>query len=482
VTEAVPTWTDPAYQRVAGLLGEQTGLAFSAARIADAEAGIRRAMARAGVADPAGYLQALDSGRADLDGLISELTMGETYFFREPAHWEVLRDEVLPALQRARPTEHVLRVWSAGCASGEEAYSLAILLEELGLAARSDILATDLSGPALEKARRACYGPWSLRGVAPERIANHFSSQGPPWCLDDRLRQRVHLGRLNLARDVYPSFASGTWGMDLILCRNVLIYLDEATVRRVARGLADCLAPGGWLLTGPSDPQVNDDGKLEPVVTKAGLFYRKALAGAELAKPPSLPAVPVLNAERGRDHRLSPTLSAAWRGGLVEEQRLSATREAFAGGEYARARALAAELTGAEAAALCVRAAANQGGPSEAERVAAESMRRHPGCAELQLLHAVLLLDLGREAEAAQAARRALYLDRGLVMGHFLLGTALVRMEDALGARKAFRNARALCAPLPADQLVPFGDGQRAAGLAEAAEGQLQLLGAGRAS
>ena len=113
-----------------------------------------------------------------------------------------------------------------------------------------------------------------------------------------------------------------------------------------------------------------------------------------------------------------------------------------------------------------MRAAANERGPGEAVQLAAAALARHPGCEELHLLHAVLLLDLGRHAEAARAARRALYLDRTLAIGHFLLGTALARLDDGPGAGRAFRNARALCAPLPPDQPVRFADGQRAARLA----------------
>ena len=493
IEAALASWSHPGYQRVAELLGEHTGLAFSAARVPDAEAGIRRALTRAGAPDVTSYAAELESGCGTLDDLIAELTVGETYFFREPLQWEVIREEILPSLTQQRPPGHTLRVWSAGCASGEEAYSLAIALDEGGLAERAQILGTDLSRAALEKAEAASYGPWSLRGTDPLLVARHFTPEGPRWRLEDRIRRQVRFESLNLARDRYPSFASGTWRMDLILCRNVLIYLDDAAVQRVARQLAECLAPGGWLITGPSDPSVNDDGALEAVVSKAGILYRRPTASISPAPSPRSgegwgeAAAPLPIVDRGEYHGPSPTLPAE-RGGRPEGGRaevvdpLAAAREAFARGDYALVSRLTADLPDAAAAALSVRAAANHHGAEAAERRATAALARHPSSPELHLLRAVLLLDRGKLAEAAQAARRALYLDRTLAMGHFLLGTALARLDDRAGARKAFRNALAQCAPLPPDQPVPFADGQRAAHLAEAVEAQLHLLATRRAS
>jgi len=480
-------WSHPVYPRVATLVGERTGLHFSAARVSDAEAGIRRAMVRAGASQLDRYLLELEMGRAELDDLIAELTVGETYFFREPLQWQVIREEILPALSRLRPPEHQLRLWSAGCASGEEAYSLAIVVEEAGLAGRAHILATDLSRDALEKARLAHYGPWSLRGSDPSLVERHFSRDGSRWRLDDRLRRQVQLEPLNLAADRYPSFANGTWRMDLILCRNVLIYLDDATVQRVYRRLADCLAPGGWLITGPSDPALDGGTSLEAVVTRAGLFYRRPAAPTLALHPPS-PAPSPFHGE-GEASSATPAPSPFHGEGWGEAAApppiadpLAAARAAFGRGDYATAVALTRDLPDPAAAVLAVRATANHRGPEPAERLVAAALTRHPASAELHVLHAVLLLDLGRPSDAAQGARRALYLDRSLAMAHFLLGTALLRLDDRSGARKAFRNARDLCAPRPPAEPVPLADGQRARGLAEAAEAQLQLLAARRAS
>src|SRR5207237_478078 len=107
---------------------------------------------------------------------------------------------------------------------------------------------------ALAKARQAVFGPWSLRGENAKAALPYLARVGSTYRLHDKIRERVSLSHLNLALDVYPSFAAGIWGMDLILCRNVLIYFDRTTIGKVARRLYETLAQGGWLITASSDP------------------------------------------------------------------------------------------------------------------------------------------------------------------------------------------------------------------------------------
>ncbi len=155
---------------------------------------------------------------------------------------------------------------------------------------------------------------------------------------------------------------------------------------------------------------------------------------------------------------------------------LAAARAAFAAGEYPRVIELTSDLADdAAASALRVRALANLDAV-ESERACAEAAARHALCPELHYLHGTLLLALGRDAEAAAAVRRALYLDRSLAAAHCTLGAILERRGDMAGARRAFRNARDLCAARPADEEVPLTDGERVGRLAEAACARLALL------
>jgi chemotaxis protein methyltransferase CheR len=407
---------------------------------------------------------------------VSELTIGETYFFREPAQFRFVRQTILPEIGRRSGPDHLYRAWSAGCASGEEAYSLAMVFAEEGLAERVFLLATDVSAAALAKARRAAYGPWSLRGEGADAALPHLDRRGEEFVVKESIRRRVVFEPLNLALDVYPRPATGTQGLDLIFCRNVLIYFGRDTVRTVAGRLFAALAPGGWLATASSDPPLGEEAPFETLVNDHGVFYRKAVAARAPGRTP--PAVSVRAAP-------APIAAAAGEGATGDsgqpplvnvEDALSAARAELARGDYARAAARAAALDGvAEAAALRVRALANLD-PEEAERVCTEAIARYPLSTELCHLRAVLLHGLARDDEAARAARRVLYLDRSLAVSHFLLGTILLRRGDRAGAWRSFRNARDLCAARPDDEVVALSDGQCAGGLAQAAAAQMVPL------
>jgi chemotaxis protein methyltransferase CheR len=498
------TWTHPAYEAVAQVLNARTGLSFAPHRQDSAEQGIRRAMARAGITDPARYRTLLEDDHRALDDLIVELTVGETYFFREPGQYAFIRHEILPEIRQRRGGGHGIRVWSAGCASGEEAYSLAILLEEAGLAGGAHLLATDISGAALAKARAAVYSEWSLRGEGAAAARPYLRCQRDRYVLDDQIHRRVTFEHLNLALDVYPSFATGVWGMDLILCRNVLIYFDPRTIQGVARRLFEALASGGWLLTASSDPPLGSDAPFETVVTSAGVFYRRPGGGSAGASEPAQqwgskavpPPDPQVQSPRTSGFALGGWDAFAAPPGIDQtpipeqavkacdsrltdpspEPALAAARRAFVAGAYTQAAELTRNLTAEVAAsALHVRALANLD-PAHAELACAGATARHALSTELHYLHAVLLLDLGRDEEAARAVRRVLYLDRSLAIAHFTLGSILRRRGDLAGARRAYRNAGDLCAARPADEVVPLSDGEHAGRLAEVAAVQLAIL------
>src|SRR4051794_30690747 len=156
------SWTRPAYEAVARLVSGRTGLNLSL-RTEGAESGIRHAMARAGLSDLDRYLERIAEDESALDDLINELTIGETYFFREPDHFRFLKTIILPEILERLGREHLLRIWSAACASGEEPYSVAMLIDQMGLTRQTTVMATDISRAALAQARRAIYEAWSLR-------------------------------------------------------------------------------------------------------------------------------------------------------------------------------------------------------------------------------------------------------------------------------------------------------------------------------
>ena len=268
-------WTHIGFARLGALLGERAGLRFAPNRQPAAEMAMRRVLRDLQLDDPLVLARRAQRDPDVLDLLLAEVTIGETYFFREPSQLDYIASEVLPSFRGIRSPERPLRAWSAGCASGEEAYTLAILLRDGGWAAAAHVLGTDVSRPRLLAAERARYTRWSMRGVSGEIVARDFVARGRSFYLRPELRALVDFRPLNLAADDYPGAASGIGEMDLVLCRNVLIYFDRATVAAVAHRLLASLGEEGWLFLGASDPMLAELVPCETVVTGAGLAYRR---------------------------------------------------------------------------------------------------------------------------------------------------------------------------------------------------------------
>ena len=465
MTEGPRLWRHPDYMAILELVAERAGLLPPSCPPAAME-GIHRAMVRAGLSDLEAYRARLAEDPALLDDLLVELTIGETYFFRNPEHFDFLRQVALPELSRRRGPGHVMRLWSAGCASGEEPYSLAVLLREEGYEGRMQVYGTDVSRAALARARVASYGEWSLRGPQASRMRPFLHPEGKRYLLERRVREHVRFCYLNLAEPSWPSAASGIREMDVILCRNVLIYFNRPTIQAVAHRLHATLAEGGFLITGPSDPALNELAPFDTLVTDWGIVYRRPGATEGLLRtahrvippaaapppPPTAapPPVPPLAAPQP-----SPTAASLPAG-------LEGARLALARGDWHEAALQAGVLQeDPGAAAIAVRALANLDRRA-AVHACAEAATRHPLSAELRYLEALLLLGMGRLPESERAVRQALYLEPSLAVAQLTLGIILRRRGDPEGAKRAFRTAESLCAALPPEAPVPLSDGERA--------------------
>lgn len=499
-------WTHIGYARVAGILAGRAGLHFAPNRQPAAEVAMKRVMRDSRIAEPLGFAREVARDDEILAALIAEVTVGETYFFREPAQLDYIRRHVLPAFQGLRTPAQPLRAWSAGCATGEEPYTLGIMLRESGWANSARVLGTDISRPRLAAAGRARYTRWSLRGMAEEAIDRYFIRRGSQFLLRPEFRAMVDFRPLNLADDGWPGAGSGIGAMDLILCRNVLIYFDRATVAEVAARLLASLSDDGWLFMGASDPMLSELVECETVVTGAGLAYRRGVERQHGTRSPAAahgdqrwPPAPTEGTAAVTAHPATAHPTAAHPPGpgpRVADDETDETDETVAADaaaladavarydrrDYAGAAAAATAVVGATPAdegawALLVRALANGGQIVDAEQACVHGLERHPASTELTYLHAVLLVQRGQFAAAAAAARRVLYLDRSLAVAHLTLGAALARLGHRAQAQRAFRAAEHALEPLAAEAPVPLADGEAAHRLREAARTQRRLLG-----
>lgn len=202
---------------------------------------------------------------------VEAMTTHETYFFREPRLWEALAGCVLPELLGRRASDRKLRFWSAGASSGQEAYSLAMVLAESGLRAPDvEIRATDISEQILEIARRGRYTQMQVgRGLPARYLLRYFTRDRLEWVVSDEIRAMVHFEQGDLRRE---TARPGVY--DAILCRNVLIYFDASTKRSIVANLRASLARHGYLALGCAENLMGLDEGFEPVSAKEALLFR----------------------------------------------------------------------------------------------------------------------------------------------------------------------------------------------------------------
>ncbi|GAB4204972.1 MAG: hypothetical protein OHK0022_30620 [Roseiflexaceae bacterium] len=207
-------------------------------------------MERVGAQDYADYADYLASAADECDQLLNTLLINHTAFFRDPDVWTALASQVA-ALIAERPAGAPLRIWSAGCATGQEPYSLAMLLAELigpeQLAASVTIYATDVDGEALQQVRQARYDAWAVRMVPPQLLERYFNWDTTHATVCKPLRRAVVAGRHNLLTDAPLA------QIDLLLCRNVLIYLNSAAQTQVVGRLRTALSEAGLLVLGKTE-------------------------------------------------------------------------------------------------------------------------------------------------------------------------------------------------------------------------------------
>ncbi|MBE0504106.1 MAG: tetratricopeptide repeat protein [Desulfuromonadales bacterium] len=251
--------TDTELEEFSEFISKKCGLHFDRRNRKTLERGIQRRMrvvAAPSVAAYFTYLQDFLESRREFKKLVALLTIGETSFFRFDPHFAALIEKVIPELIKVHQESRRLRIWSAGCSTGEEAYSLAItLLQHFPQLADWDItiLGTDISHQSLAAARQGHYQDRTLRNVTPKLLAGWFIQDGSGWTVNERLRSLTRFAFLNLQSETYPSPKNGTTECDLIFCRNVMIYFRPETVRAVVSRLRRALRPGGYLFLGHAE-------------------------------------------------------------------------------------------------------------------------------------------------------------------------------------------------------------------------------------
>jgi chemotaxis protein methyltransferase CheR len=396
--EAVRTETvalDPAVAHSLIVLIEQgTGIRVVDGQWDNLGRGVAHLLAARGFVSPEALLDVLT--RDPCSPLVGELaswvTVPETHFFRVVPQIAALRETLLPRMMERLSEKRRVAVWSAGCSTGEEAYTLAILPRECrqDLSGwRRRILATDLNARLLEVARRACYGEWSFRDTPDDLRVRYFVRDGHAWRLREDLREDVDFVQHNLAEPLAAA-QQESGGFDLILCRNVTIYFGSAAANRLYERLAELLAPDGCLLLGPCDPIPRPDQGLAPEFLQGSVLWRRR--PVDPARPQT---APVFRSSRAPSTPSRPAHHRIPRPAVLPP-----------GG-------------------------AQPAGPKRPDAELAAGMAALEG---------------GDVVGAAAALRRAAYLEPSNAMTQFALGGVLLRLGELGRARSALLHARRLLA------------------------------------
>lgn len=432
-----------------------------------------KALSLQNATDYAAHLAGPD-GAEEWELLEAEITIGETFFFRYAEQFAALRNVILPALIAARANERRLRIWSAGCASGAEPYSIAILLHELLGASLQDwdvsIVGTDISVAALATAQTAEYGRWALRTLSPEERLRWFrplpadpvGMRQERFALRSEFRRMVRFERQNLLALLQGGMNRGSaiqsGAFDLILCRNVLIYFSAHHVKGIVRALSNRLGSEGWLLIGHAEPNPEFEAWLKAVSLPGTIAYRRRDDTSQAPTSATAPNAPWLTIlpEPSVDADIAATDPPHRPASIILEH-----PETPQSTKPARVTHSSPQVPEGDALDL-IRSLADAGESAEAWRRLRDALEKSPSDPLLLHYRGLLARSLGRDDEAEQAFRGALFVDKDFVMAHVQLGLLLAGRNQPIPARRALQNALRLSRAMPPEAILPESDGASA--------------------
>jgi len=460
------------------------------------------------------YLDRLASDGApdELAAIATELTVGETYFFRNPDHFAAFAETVLPERQRERGDVHRLRILSAGCASGEEAYSLAISLRTAAVQLGGwtlDIVGIDVNPASLARAAEGRYSPWSLRETPPQVTARFFRPEGRGFVLDDTIRSMVVFEERNLLDDD-PVFWQPE-AFDVVFCRNVIMYFTADASQLVIARIARTLAPGGFLFLGHAETLRGISPEFHLCHTHDTFYYQRrpaselhAVRGPATAlstAPPEFdesrkatgswtesiqraadriatlarrPAPQPIRAPDGR----SPSLASQPNAAVLLARALELLREERLADAMDVVRAFPpASRTDADAQLLRAVLLTNSGDLPEAERVCRHLLELDELNAGAHYLLALCREQAGDARAAVDHNQTAAYLDPGFAMPHVHLGLVARRAGDLEAARRELERAWVLLPREDPARILLFGGGFSRQALVELCRAELTACG-----
>ncbi|MCE5203175.1 MAG: CheR family methyltransferase [Coriobacteriales bacterium] len=374
-----------------------------------------------------GYYQALANDEREFNELMNLITINETSFFRFPQQFDALRTRVLPEIMAGKPAHNrTIRIWSAGCSTGEEPYSIAMTAIDAGIPGlgwQVQVLGTDVSTKALTMAKKGEYTHRSVLNLPRETIARHFEVKGDKYVVAPHVKSLVDFGYHNLIKEPYPLSLMGNW--DVIFCRNVTIYFRLESTRRVVENFYNSLNEGGYLFIGHSETLSSISDAFEPLEVGGVFLYRKPKKRRHSATRPvtgfSLKDVAVDSRPKG---------SAGSAATKRRAEAAPASRPSRGSADPPRTPQAPAEEDLLESA----RHNMEHGHPERVLELVGKLLERDPNNAEAHLLSAYVHADSGDYELALEACHRALAIDPLLPVARYILGIIYQRQGDSVRA------------------------------------------------
>jgi chemotaxis protein methyltransferase CheR len=424
------------------------------------------------------YLTGKRDNRQELQKLLPFLTVGETYFFRYHAHYEALR--TILATELAGCKKKRIRLWSAGCSTGEEPYSMAItVMEALPDWRERDIriLATDINNRSLKKAREGVYGPWAMRVIDKRYLGRYFTTLGKSYLVSDEVKGLVDFSHLNLLADDFPTSAGEFREIDVVFCRNVMIYFSLATTRTVVDKIAATLAPGGCLFLGHAETLSQISSGFERHSQSGGFYYRvrqDPVAGPTREQPP--PSPPPREQKPARPAAPQPPPAPRPAPAVRPPVRVASPPAAdpddlflkavtlFDAEKFEAAAGVIADILKAKpdhTGALVIQGfiQANNGRFQEAIATCGAAIVIDDLLPEAYFLRGVLLDINDSPDEAVEEYRKAILLRMDFVMPHYYLGRLYYRRGNTTAGARELRNTLKILEKADQGVIIPFSGG-----------------------
>ncbi len=394
------------------------------------------------------YLITLD-GEEEFQELLNAITVHETYFFRDSWQFDFIKRNIIPEIiqrKMALNCKRVVKIWSAGCSTGEEPYSIAIIsseLEELLKDFRLEILATDVSSKALKKAKGGIYGKRSIREIPRGYLEKYFTRSGDEYHLHKEIKNVVTFFQLNLAQEPFPVKDMGE--QDIVLCKNVLIYFNPDNVKKVLHNLYQCIDKKGYLFTGGAESLFHLSHEFQLRERKNVFYYTKGKVSPESSESPKeLMVIPQPKIFPARLKDISPDRSSEKR--PREENPLTTSLRYIRTGEYEEAKKilniiLKNNTNHTEALIFLGYIHTCLSEFEEAFSVCYDLLRTDPLSVESHFILGLIYKYKEETDNALTHFRKATYLQPNLPLAHYYLGELYLNKGDKFNAAKKYKNA-----------------------------------------